>query len=374
MTGWHLLHVFSCFDPGGMEVRSTMVMDLLPPPHRHTIVAMSGRTGAAARIRRAQVELLPPPPKAGFMRSVQAMAQRVRALRPDLVLTYNWGAIETVAACRLVGHRALIHHEEGFSTDEVQRLLPRRTWTRRALLRWPAAVIVPSTVLERIAREVWWVRPQRVRYLVNGVDLEHFHPRDPAANGATRDPAANGAARGPVTVGTVARFRPEKDLGALVEAFARCANRSEARLVLVGEGPELEAVRARAVACGVAAQTEFRGHRGDTAPAYRELDVFAMSSRTEQMPLVVLEAMATGLPVVAPDVGDIKQMVAPANHPWIVPRGDLAALTRALDAAIASAEQRAAIGAQNRAHCAERFELSACLRAHLDLYERVVGG
>ncbi len=358
-AGRHFLHVFPSFDPGGMEVRAAMVIDLLPAPDRHTVIAMNGRHGARARIRRAQVTLAEPPPRRGFLGTARAMAARVRALRPDLVLTYNWGSIETVLGCVLAGHRALIHHEEGFGADEAQHFKRRRAWARRLLLRRAAAVVVPSRVLERIARERWRLSAARVRYLANGVDLARF-----AARGPTE--------RGEVVIGCVAHFRPEKDVPALVGAFARCAERGRARLHLVGDGPQRAAAEDLARTLGVADRVRFLGALADTAPAYADMDVFALASRTEQMPLVVLEAMAAGLPVVAPAVGDIADMVAAGNRDLIVPPGDPAALAAALDRLIVDPARRARLGAANRATCAERFALGERLRAHLALYDDVL--
>jgi len=356
------LHVFSTFEPGGMETRAVRIIDLLPPPHRHVIVAMSGRTTAVSRLGRAAFELQPAPGARGFVAMARAMAKRVRELRPDLVLTYNWGAIETVAGCRLAGHRALVHHEEGFGAQETERLLWRRTWARRWLLRGAAAVVVPSSRLAQIAKQTWRVPAGRVRHLPNGVDLERYRPQH-ERRAAT-----------PVVVGGVAHFRPEKNVPALIEAFARCHERERARLLLIGDGPELAAARELAAERGVADRVEFRGPVADSAPVYRELDVFALSSRTEQMPLVVLEAMASGLPVVGPDVGDVAAMVAEPNRALIAPRGDPDALAAALDRAIGSAELRAACGAANRARCEQQYDQRACLLAHLDLYAEVLGG
>ncbi len=367
MTGRHFLHVFPSFDPGGMEVRATTLMDRLAPPDRHTVVSMSGRISAAERVQRARLDLLPAPPRGSFAATGRRMAARLRALRPDLVLTYNWGSIESVLGARWAGQRALIHHEEGFGVDEAVRLKRRRMWVRRALLpRAAAAVVVPSMLLRGVACQRWRLPEVLVRYLPNGVDLELFHP-------APRREAEGAAAGGPVVVGSVARLRPEKNLGALVEAFARCRQRARAELVLVGDGPQRESLERAAQECGVGDRVRFAGHLGDPAPTYRSFDVFAMSSRTEQMPLVVLEAMACGLPVVATDVGDIRHMVAEANRDLLVPDGDRAALAAALDRAIESAALRGELGAANRAVCEERYALDECLAAHLELYDRVIG-
>lgn len=354
--GRHFLHVFPSFDPGGMEVRAAMLMDKLPPPVRHTVVSMSGRTGCLERVKVAQVEVGEAPPRAGFLATGRAMAATVTRLRPDLVLTYNWGAIETVLGCRLAGHRALVHHEEGFGVDETERLLRRRAWARRLLLRRASAVVVPSRVLHEVALRVWRLPSSTVRHLANGVDLGRFAPR------AARDRGDD------VVIGCVAHFRPEKDVPGLVEAFARCQHRARARLVLVGDGPDRARAEHVASAHGLAARVRFVGAVIDTTPEYAAFDIFALASRTEQMPLVVLEAMAAGLPVVAPAVGDIADMVDPEGQACIVPPRDPAALAAALDRLIADAALRHRLGERNRTRCAAEFALATRLAAHLDLY------
>jgi glycosyltransferase involved in cell wall biosynthesis len=359
VSGRHFLHVFATFDPGGPQVRAANLMDLLPAPDRHTVVAMDGRTGCRGRVRRAAVSLAAPPAASNFVAAAREMALRVRALAPDLVLTYNWGAIETVLACRLARHRRLVHHEEGFGPEEADRQLVRRVVARRLLLPAARAVVVPSRTLERLALERWRLGRRRVRYLPNGVDLGRF-------------PAGPAPGRQEVVVGSVAHFRPEKDQALLVRAFARSGAAATCRLQLVGDGGERAAVAALAGELGVGGQIDFLGAVADTAPVYRQFDVFALSSRTEQMPLVVLEAMAAGLPIAATAVGDVKDMVADENRAFIVPRDDAAALARAIDALCADAELRRSIGAANRARCADHFELGARLRAHLALYEEVL--
>jgi glycosyltransferase involved in cell wall biosynthesis len=179
-------------------------------------------------------------------------------------------------------------------------------YLRRCLLPAVRAVVVPSKRLERMALEVWRQPAERVYYLANGVDVAHFH----------------GAAHGPregadVVIGHVGRFRPEKNQQGLIRAFAQSELlRTRARLLFVGDGPELAAAQALAAALGVADRVRFAGVHRDPAPLYREMDVFALSSTTEQMPLSVLEAMATGLPVVSTRVGDVADMISEPTARW----------------------------------------------------------
>lgn len=363
-SGMHILHVFATFDPGGPQVRAAEIMHLLGSSARHTIVAMDGRTGCAERLHGIEHELLDAPPRGGFLGTARAMAGIIREASPDLLLTYNWGAIESLLAARFARFPAVLHHEEGFGREEARRFLRRRVWIRRALLRHAHATIVPSHVLETVALEIWKQPESRVRYLPNGVDLERFRPRK--ADGAGEH------GHGPVVIGNVAHFRPEKNQALLVRAFANCRQRDGARLLFVGDGEELDATRRLAEELGVADRVTFAGPAADTAPLYTEMDIFALSSRTEQMPLVVLEAMASGLPIASTDVGDVREMVDENNRGFVTTKDDPAALAVALDGLISSAVERRRIGLANRERCERHYETRRCLRTHLELYDEAM--
>ena len=160
--------------------------------------------------------------------NVRRFRRRLRAIAPDLLVTYNWGAIEWAMANipRLVRH---IHVEDGFWPEERARQLPRRVLTRRLVLA-RSTVAVPSRTLWRIATEVWRLDPRRVRYVPNGIDLARF--------AGTREAGAE-----PV-IGTVAALRPEKNLARLLRAFRLVADVMPARLVIVGDGSERPATGA----------------------------------------------------------------------------------------------------------------------------------
>ena len=356
----HFLHVFSTFDAGGPQVRTARILELLPSSYRHTVVAMDGRTGCADRVGPdVKLELVNAPRGRGPLGTARAMAGLLREQRPDLLLTYNWGAIESVLGAKLAGQRAVVHHEEGFGDEESERLLPRRNALRRLLLRWSRAVIVPSQNLERIARDVWRQPAERVHYLPNGVDLARFVPTPRMGQD--------------VVIGNVATFRPVKNQALLVNAFAKMEQR-EARLLLVGDGPDRAACEQLCRELGVVDRVTFAGTSEDTSVVYREMDVFAMSSRTEQMPLVVLEAMASGLPVASTNVGDVASMVAEPNRAFVVARDDASALASSLDRLVGDGLLRAELGAANRRRCQEEFEVGTCLGRYVDLFERVAAG
>ena len=166
------VHVFSTFSQGGSQVRAAQLMRHMGRGVEHVVQAMDGNIEASSLIDPGvQVEFAPAPAKGGFFKTRKAQVSWLRGQRPDLVLTYNWGAIETVAAAKRAG-LPQVHHEDGFGVEEVNKRFRRRNWARRWLLRG-VPLIVPSRGLQRIATEEWGVVAKR---LDNGVDLQRFTP------------------------------------------------------------------------------------------------------------------------------------------------------------------------------------------------------
>ena len=365
----HLCHVFSTFEPGGTEVRTTEVIRRLPATFEHSILAMDGRYGCRRRVPEERVrEWLDGFPTRGRLAALRIAAQLLDR-RPDLVLTYNWGAIETVAALGMRGFRAVLHHEESFGADELTSQKRRRVWFRRAVLRLGRGVVVPSRTMQRIARETWRLPARLVHFVPNAVDTDRFAPGDRRAARAALDLPQDAQ-----VVGSVGHLRPEKTYGMLVETFASLRGVGQAWLLLVGGGNERPALEALAAECGVRERIRFTGVLDDPLPAYRVMDVFALSSATEQMPLAVLEAMAVGLPVLATAVGDVAAMVSDANRPWVLPADDCAGYRAGLGALLADAGLRRRIGDANRAHCVKTTSIVAMVEAYRRLYEAAARG
>jgi len=173
-----------------------------------------------------------------------------------------------------------------------------------------------------------------VHYVPNGIDLGRFAI------------AARSPHDGPPVIGTVAALRAEKNLARLIRAFARVVADTPARLTIVGDGEERAMLEALVASLGVGQHVTFAGHRSDTPALYAGFDVFALSSDTEQMPLSVIEAMASGLPVASTDVGDVRSMVAPDNDAFVVSLDD-DAMADALTALLRDKARRDVLGAAN---------------------------
>jgi glycosyltransferase involved in cell wall biosynthesis len=364
-------HVFATFAMAGPQVRTAKLINALAGQYRHVVIAMDGNTGCASRLDpNADARFEPAPSARAPVVAPIALARQLRAIRPDLVLTYNWGAIEAVPAARLAGVRRVIHTEDGFRPDEAQGQKTRRILYRRAVLPFASAVVAPSLTLIRMMTDVWRLPGELVLHIENGIDCDHYAPGDGADGAAVR--ASLAIPPGACVIGTVAHLRPEKNQLALVDALAALLPGLDVHLLVVGDGPDKERLQRRAAELGIAARTHFVGQVPDAREHYRAIDIFALSSHTEQMPISLLEAMATGCAVASTDVGDIAAMVSEANRPFVVPRGDPAAFTQALVALVRDEPKRRELGEANRAACLARYTEGRMIDSWAKLYQRVL--
>lgn len=360
----HILHVHGSFTLGGKEARAVRLMNIWGDRARHSIAsADQDALGARYAIDPAIAVDFPDGPsfagKPGLARyrDITAFLKRF-----DLILTYNWGSMDAVMAHRLAGASArlppLIHHEDGFNADETSGLKTKRNLFRRVALQRAHALVVPSVRLEGIARKVWKQPTSRVHLIRNGIDVARYatRPAPDAIAGLVRTP-------GKLLVGTLAGLRAVKNIPRLVRAVA--AHRDRLQLVVVGEGPERDAILAEAASHGLD-DIHMAGFMDRPWRFMGLLDIFALSSDSEQFPISLVEAMAAGVPVASMDVGDVANMVAPQNRAFVVP--DESGLAKALGILADDAALRAALGAANRERAVRDYAEQAMVDAYATLY------
>jgi glycosyltransferase involved in cell wall biosynthesis len=346
----HVLHIFPSFGIGGVPLRMVRIINHFGKQLRHTVISLDGNFDAAAGVAgNIDVKLLAlPDAKHGVLHSIASGALALQRLRPDLLLTYNWGAIEWAMANRLLAVCRHVHLEAGFGQGEADLQIPRRVLFRRLALARCALVVVPSRSLENLARNVWRLPPARVVYVPNGVDTAHFSdPVQDGVPGFTRR-------RNEVVIGTVAPLRPEKNLGRLLRVFAALDRSLRLRLVIAGDGIERGSLERLAVELGIAERVIFTG-QVEPVSVLGTFDIFALSSDTEQMPNALLEAMAASRAVAAVDVGDVKSVVCEDNREFIVPRDDGAAFAAAIMCLVGNREKRDVLGLKNRQQVVAKF-------------------
>jgi glycosyltransferase involved in cell wall biosynthesis len=208
-----------------------------------------------------------------------------------------------------------------------------------------------------------------VHRVQKGVDADMFHPDGPTHRGTLR-------LDGRRVVISVARLVPIKNLRLLVDAMAVLRGRvPDAHLIIVGDGPERQKLHARAFELDIADAVTFAGSvpQRDTPAYYRAADVFALSSDFDNSPNAILEAMASGLPVVATDVGGVREFVPDQAGGTVVPPGDAVALANALERYLTQPDAARAAGARNRQIASAEFSWRASALRLLDVYRDAIG-
>ena len=351
----HLLHVFPTFETGGAQMRTVCLMNALAGGFRHTVLAVNGNYAAGGTLNSGVVwEPGPAVPDRRPWKAAAFFRAQLRERQPDLLLTYNWGALDAQFGNLLP--RPLcpaLHIEDGFGPDEARSLKARRVWTRRLILPRIHKTVIPSRTLWRIAREVYRLPESKVELIPNGVDTARFTPGRNEALRATLGLPAETA-----VFATVGTLRPEKDLEWLLARFAE-AGLPAAHLIIVGGGPCRAALEQAARQAGVAGQTLFAGPQSQIEQWLAAADVFVMSSVTEQMPLSLLEAMACGLPALCTDVGDTAAILGAVGAPEIHGRDDQRGYVESLRRLAAEAALRVKLGAKNRARAEAEYSQAA---------------
>ncbi|MDJ0977086.1 MAG: glycosyltransferase family 4 protein [Erythrobacter sp.] len=367
-----ILHCHSTFAAGGKERRSVALMNAFGQGAEHTIVSGDpDELGARALLDQRVVARFPDDfPSLSGRPTPGRLVTIARALEGfDLILTYNWGAMDVVMAHTMFAQpfnlAPLIHHEDGFNEDEAEHLKASRNWYRRVALWRTGDLVVPSRALETVALTRWKQPRERITCLPNGIDTAAFARKpDPQALRVVKR-------EGERWIGTIAGLRPVKQLPVLVEAMKDLPDNWH--LIILGDGPERGPIREAATRHEVDHRVHTPGAIDDPSRVIGLFDIFALSSRSEQFPLCVVEAMAAGLPVAAPAVGDIAAMVSQENSEYITPRGDTGALARALEELAGDPEGRAEIGAANRDKARDRYDEARMIERYRALYSKAAG-
>ena len=354
-----IVHVFPSFSFGGQQARLAALVAGFGSQFTHIVYALDGQCDAQSLFGdNANIHVVDAAVKKGRLaifdnwRLYRAM---LRTAKPDLLCTYNWGAIEAAIVNELSIRIPHIHHEDGFGPGENEHNQPMRRVLTRAIALRNSALIVPSRGLEGVAIEKWKLPKKRVRYIQNGIDLKRF------GSGDIVGPRGDGLVR----VGSVGALRGEKNYARLIRAAAQ---NERVHLTLVGDGPERGALEKLAQDLGMNTRVVFAGATAAPEQAYGAFDIFALSSDTEQAPISLMEAMCAGLPTLTTDVGDIRDMVGEQNKPFIAPLGDDGAYAAQLNMLVENAALRTEIGMQNAAKAARLFDRAQMVARYQELY------
>lgn len=302
-----ILHVVPSFGFGGMEKIICTVIEGTNNDNRHAILTLDGHARAVEWIKNTDVEIIPFVKKKSRSLFFQALFFALRAVRPDLLMTYNWGGSDAIWLGRLAGIRNIIHNEHGFNADEGATTVWQRDMIRFLAYRLASKLVVVSHELEQMMRLRFHLRSNRVIRIPNAIDARFYCPDFDNRQRVRRN---LGFGDSDLVIGFSGRLDPVKNLDFMLDVFGRCTVHDyHFRLLIVGDGPERQHLETRCQTEGFHAYARFVGEQRQVLPYLRAMDVFVLTSLREQMPLTVLEAMAVGVPVIATRVGELPYII-----------------------------------------------------------------
>lgn len=370
-----IVHLIHRLDVGGLENGLVNLINHLPPErYRHAIVCLDDASDFRHRIQRADVEIVSLNKRAGkdwahYLR----LFHTLKRLRPQLIHTRNLAGIEAQLLAAAAGVRLRIHGEHGRDIGDLDGSKRRYRLLRKALRPLIGHFIAVSGELEHWLVNAIGARPQRVTHICNGVDSVQFHPRlgPPAAIGPE-----GFAGQRAFVIGSVGRMAEVKDHLTLVHAFIGLLAHGRIpaerlRLAIIGDGPCRQPCLEVLHAAGAARLAWLPGARDDIARLLRAMTVFVQPSLAEGASNTVLEAMASGLPVVATAVGGNPELVRDGWSGALVPPRDPPRMADAIADYYRVAGLAAQHGLQGRRRVLDEFSMTAMADAYLAVYDRL---
>jgi sugar transferase (PEP-CTERM/EpsH1 system associated) len=300
---------------------------------------------------------------------VHRFARIIRHYRPHIVHSRNWGAIEAVFAARLAGVPVVIHSEHGYELEVLKGLPLRRKLLRHAAYATADAVFTVSSDLRDYHASQARISPAGIAVLANGVDSERFSPR-PEKKLACR--ACLNLPETSLLIGTVGRLVPIKGQALLLHATKLLLERGvDLHVALAGDGSELDNLRYLTASLDLSNRAHFLGALKNVEDFLNALDVFVLPSVSEGMSNTLLEAMSSGLPVVATRVGGNPELIQENVSGQLFRVGDVAELAEHLSALAGDVELMQTLGASARARILAEYGLDAMVGRYRNLYRQL---
>ncbi|HKW98476.1 MAG TPA: glycosyltransferase [Bryobacteraceae bacterium] len=364
----HVMHVVRHgFAGGGMENGIINVANRLPPESfRISLCALDRQETFSQRIRHAEFHLLPKHGPGIDWSLIWRLAQLFRRAQVDVVHSHNWGTFLYAVVAAKLAHVPVIHGEHGKNAGELEEANWPKYWAKRLLGRRVDRLI---TVSQQIAREweAYGIPSGKIQWVPNGVDTERFRPRIDQ-----REQRRNfGLRQEGLLLGSIGRLDALKNYEVLIAAFARMAPEfPDSHLALLGEGPCTRRLQKTAEELGIADRVHLLGRRSNPEDFLATVDIFVLPSKTEGMSNVVLEAMASAIPIVCSALPCHREVFEPDREGIAVSPCTAEALAETLAALCRDPERRKALGLSERNKITARFNIARMVADYARVYAK----
>jgi sugar transferase (PEP-CTERM/EpsH1 system associated) len=368
-------HVIHRLGIGGLENGLVNLINHCPTDrYRHAIVCLTEATEFRHRLRDTSVQVIEMHKRAGqdwgLYRKLWAA---LRALRPSILHTRNFGALDSLLPARLAGIRHHVHGLHGWDVNDLRGTNPRYRTIRRLGDRSTDAYIAVSRDLAAWATATIGIAPNKITQIYNGVDTLRFRPR---SSGDAQRMRAELGGTDPFVIGWVGRMDAVKNPLALVSMMRELLERRpdlrpRVRLAMVGAGPLQQEVAAAVQSAQLLQHVWLPGARDDIDIVLRSFDVFVLPSLNEGISNTILEAMASGIPVIAGRVGGNAELIEQGVTGTLTDSVEPSALAAAILPYLDNAGIVSARGAAGRTAVEDRFSMRNMVEEYLRVYDCV---
>jgi sugar transferase (PEP-CTERM/EpsH1 system associated) len=360
-----IAHIVFRFDYGGLENGVVnIIQGTQDASFRHIVIALTVATEFATRLPDGvAVHCIEKKPGKDFGAYLR-LYRLLRQLQPDIVHTRNMGTMECALVAYLARVPVRIHGEHGWDIFDPDGTKRKYRFMRRFLHRFVQQIVTVSADLRNWLTKIVDIPESKVKHICNGVDTDRFCVGEMQGH----------AAKEVVVIGSVTRFSPIKDPLNLVEAFIRLKGQQEPeevspRLAMIGDGELYECAVTRLREANLEPLAWLPGSRDDIPRLLRTMDIFVLGSLKEGISNTILEAMASGLPVVACDTGGNGELIEDGVNGVLVPPNDSGALANAIAGYLEDPERRRRHASASRDRVVSRFSITVMVDNYRSLYE-----
>jgi sugar transferase (PEP-CTERM/EpsH1 system associated) len=371
-------HVVFSFDYGGLENGLVNLINRMPEDaFRHCVIALSEATDFRDRLEKPAIRVYALRKRPGKDFGAYLRLYRLlRSLRPRVLHTRNIGTLDCVPVARLAGVSTCIHGEHGWDIHDPDGTKRKYRLLRKLIFPLVSHVITVSSELRQWLLRTVGIAEGQVTRICNGVDTSRFMSHN---NTGCRTALGDRFTPECVIVGSVLRFMEIKDPMNLVEAFKSAHGKARSvgtqlGLVMIGDGPLRNASIEALNEAGLGGVAWLPGSRDDVPALMQSFDLFVLGSRREGISNTLLEAMASGLPLIATDTGGNSELVRPGENGSLVEPHDPEALAEEILRYALDAGMREQQGRRARALALEKYSLDAMVRSYQLVYENAIGG
>jgi sugar transferase (PEP-CTERM/EpsH1 system associated) len=371
-----IAHVIYRLQVGGLENGLVNLINNMPDDkYRHIIICVKEYTDFKDRIKRKDVEFYALNKKSGNDIGAHYRLWKIlRKIRPTIMHTRNIGTIEYCITGKLAGVKYCVHGEHGRDMTDIDGTNNRYMYLRKFMSPFINRFIALSRDLEQWLIKEVKIPEHKVIQLYNGVDTNKFSP---AKNMDRRAFESHHVAVEDIRIGTVGRFSEEKDQMTLVKAFISLLGRDDLsevniKLVLIGDGPLKTKLKEQLEASMALEMTEMPGECNDIPEKLRGLNIFVLPSLGEGISNTILEAMSSGLPVVATNVGGNPELVVNDETGYLVKSNNPDAIAEKLIFYIKNPQLLVKHGINSRRRAVGTFGMKKMVENYIGVYDALV--